>query len=136
MMADGPASSQAVRSRTIDPVTFEVLRNAVDSILDEMALTILRTARSTIVRDAMDFATSFFDADGQLLAQGLTLPFHLGGMPDALMAVRHLVGTEVNGGPSWECFHSQRSLSGGQLPSGYLHVPSYFHWRSTCRLHS
>src|SRR5437867_2173593 len=83
---------------TIDPVTFEVLKNAVDSILDEMSLTIVRTAYSTIIRDAMDFATSFFDADGQLLAQGLSIPFHLGGMPDALAAVRRRLGDRLEPG--------------------------------------
>ena len=94
-MREVKASSAVQGDRVLDPITFEVLRNAIDSILDEMALTIIRTARSTIVRDAMDFATSFFDADGQLLAQGLTLPFHLGGMPDALMAVRRLFGKDL-----------------------------------------
>ena len=40
--------------RDIDPVTFEVTRNALDTIVDEMALTILRTAYSGIVKDAME----------------------------------------------------------------------------------
>jgi N-methylhydantoinase B len=106
--------------RTIDPITFEVLRNAIDSVLDEMALTIIRSARSTIVRDAMDFATSFFDAEGQLLAQGLTLPFHLGGMPDALMAVRSLFGKELSPG---DVFILNDPFEGGS------HLPDIFMFR-------
>ncbi len=91
----GVASQGAHGDRAFDPITFEVLKNAMDSILDEMALTIVRTARSTIVREAMDFGTSFLDAEGQLLAQGLTLPFHLGGMPDAMEAVLRLFGRGI-----------------------------------------
>ena len=84
--------------RPFDPITFEVLRNAFDSILDEMSLTILRTAHSTIVRDAMDFSTSFFSKEGELLAQGRALPFHLGSMPDAMAAVIRYVGGELRPG--------------------------------------
>ena len=45
-------TSQA--SVTTDPVTFAVVKNALDSIVDEMAYTVMRTARSPIVRDVLD----------------------------------------------------------------------------------
>ena len=37
-----------------DPVTMEVVRNALSSIADEMALVVMRTAYSTIVRDSIN----------------------------------------------------------------------------------
>ena len=37
-----------------DPITLEVVQNALGAIADEMALVIMRTAYSTIVRDSMD----------------------------------------------------------------------------------
>jgi len=37
-----------------DPITMEVVRNALSSIADEMALVVMRTAYSTIVRDSMN----------------------------------------------------------------------------------
>lgn len=104
----------------IDPITFEVLRNAVDSILDEMSLTIVRTAYSTIVRDAMDFATSIFNAEGELLAQGLSLPFHLGGMPDALASVRRRFGHDLLPG---DVFILNDPYEGGS------HLPDIFMFR-------
>ena len=70
-----------------DPIEFELLRNAVVAIADEMALTIMRTTYSGVLRDNMDFSTAFCDADGKLVAQGLTLPGHLGSIPTALAAV-------------------------------------------------
>jgi N-methylhydantoinase B/oxoprolinase/acetone carboxylase alpha subunit len=55
-----------------------VFKNAIFSIADEMALTVFRTTYSGVLKDNMDYSTGFADADGKLVAQGLTLPGHLG----------------------------------------------------------
>ena len=73
---------------TIDPILLEVFRNAFESGADQMALILMRTAHSPIVRDAMDFSTAICDAEGLNLAQGLTTPMHLGSFYDAM---RHLI---------------------------------------------
>ena len=70
-----------------DPIAFELFKNAIFSIADEMALTICRTTYSGVLRDNMDFSTAFADANGKLVAQGLTLPGHLGSIPTALDVV-------------------------------------------------
>ena len=67
-----------------DPIAFELFKNSIFSIADEMALTICRTTYSGVLRDNMDFSTAFADANGRLVAQGLTLPAHLGSIPTAL----------------------------------------------------
>jgi len=73
-----------------DPIQIEILKNALTSIADEMALTILRTAHSSIIKDGADFSTALCGPTGELLIQGLTIPQHLGSIPDALLAVlRH-----------------------------------------------
>src|SRR5439155_7284127 len=64
-----------------DPIGFELFRNTLLSIADEMALTILRTAYSGVLRDNMDYSTAFCDGDGRTVAQGLTLPAHLSSLP-------------------------------------------------------
>ena len=46
------------------------LRTALQSIADEMALTITRTTYSGVLKDNMDFSTAFADANGKLVAQG------------------------------------------------------------------
>jgi N-methylhydantoinase B len=71
----------------LDVVTREIVKNALASIADEMALTVIRTAHSQVVRDTMDFATVLFGPGGEVVAQGATLPFHLGAMPDAMSAL-------------------------------------------------
>ena len=53
----------AVEAR-VDPVTLQIVGNALASIADEMATTICRTAHSTVVRDGMDFSAVVCDAKG------------------------------------------------------------------------
>ena len=68
----------------IDPITREILQNALASAADEMAMALYRTAYSTIVRDCLDYSTSLCDAAGEMIAQGVTIPFHLGAVPYAM----------------------------------------------------
>lgn len=76
--------------RSIDPVTFAVLKSALESIVDDMAYTVMRTARSPIVRDVLDYSTTMCDAQGHILAQAKTVALHLGAVPDAMEALlRH-----------------------------------------------
>jgi N-methylhydantoinase B len=77
-----------VATRVIDPITFEVIQNGLGSLVDEMALTVMRTAYSGIVKDALDYSTAFCDRRGEMIAQGLTIVVHLGSFPSA---VRHIL---------------------------------------------
>ena len=70
-----------------DPIEFELFKNSILSIADEMALTIFRTTYSGVLKDNMDYSTAMFDGVGNLVAQGLTLPGHLGSMPTAMQAM-------------------------------------------------
>ncbi len=72
------------RSAFDDPITFEVAKNALRSVADEMAITVLRTAHSQNIRESMDFSTGLCDAAGRLIAQGVGIPVQLGAIPDAV----------------------------------------------------
>jgi N-methylhydantoinase B len=78
---------RGVTRTPFDPITFELIKNTFGSIVDEMALVIVRTAYSGVVKDVMDFSTALCDAEGRMIAQGLTIPLHLGSIPDAMMAI-------------------------------------------------
>jgi N-methylhydantoinase B len=71
----------------VDPVTMELVKNAVESVVDEMALTIMRTAYSSNLKSSNDLSSAYCSLDGELLAQGFTLPMQLGSIPDAMQAV-------------------------------------------------
>ncbi len=100
-----------------DPIAFELFKNAIFSIADEMALTICRTTYSGVLRDNMDFSTAFADADGRLVAQGLTLPGHLGSIPTALATVVERFRDDIHPG---DVFCLNDPFDGG------MHLPDIF----------
>ena len=106
-----------------DPVTREIIKNALMSIADTMALTVVRTARSAVIKHGMDFSTSLFDAEGQQVAQGLTLPPHLGSMAPALEGVMKAFGDDVQPG---DIFANNDPYEGAShLPDIFLFKPIF-----------
>jgi len=78
-----------------DPVRLELIKNAIGSVVDEMTLTVVRIAYSSIMRDTMDLSSAFCDRDGRMIAQGLSLPLHLGSIPDAMDCVLDRWGGDI-----------------------------------------
>jgi len=104
-------------SKPRDPIGFELFKNTLLSIADEMALTILRTAYSGVLKDNMDYSTAFCDGDGRTIAQGLTLPAHLSSFPDALAATIARFGDRMRPGDVY-CLNDP--FEGG------MHIPDVF----------
>jgi N-methylhydantoinase B len=100
-----------------DPIGFELFKNTLLSIADEMALTILRTAYSGVLKDNMDYSTAFCDAGGKTVAQGLTLPAHLSSFPDALAATIKRYGDRMRPG---DVYALNDPFEGG------MHLPDVF----------
>jgi N-methylhydantoinase B len=100
-----------------DPIAFELFRNALFSIADEMALTIFRTAYSGVLKDVMDYSTAFCDADGQTVAQGLTQPAHLFSFPEALAGTIRRYGDRLRPG---DVYILNDPFEGG------MHLPDVF----------
>lgn len=108
----------------VDPVTRDIIRNYLYSAADTMAVTVVRTARSSVVKDGMDFSTAIFNADGEQVSQGLTLPFHMGAMQPALDAVREYFGKDISPG---DIFANNDPYSGAShLPDIFLFKPVFY----------
>ncbi|MGE4252355.1 MAG: hydantoinase B/oxoprolinase family protein [Parvibaculaceae bacterium] len=106
-----------------DIIDFEVFKSALFSIADEMAITICRTTYSGVLRDNMDFSTAIADASGQLVAQGLTLPVHLGSIRTALSAVLAKYGSDIAEG---DVFVLNDPFEGGMhLPDIFVFMPVF-----------
>jgi N-methylhydantoinase B len=101
----------------LDPIAFELFKNALFSIADEMALTIFRTAYSGVLKDVMDYSTAFCDADGQTVAQGLTQPAHLFSFPEALAGTLRRYGDQMRPG---DVYILNDPFEGG------MHLPDVF----------
>jgi len=68
-----------------DPVKLEILWTRLTAMVDESATALLRTAFSSIIRDANDYACALFDADCNLFAQStFGGPGFLGSLPVTL----------------------------------------------------
>jgi N-methylhydantoinase B len=65
---------------TVDPITVEVIGNALSSIVEEMGETLVRAAYSTNVKERRDSSTCLFDARGRTLCQAMHIPMHLGSL--------------------------------------------------------
>jgi len=63
---------------TIDPIKFEVIRNALTQAAEEMAIALRRSAYSTNVKTRQDFSCAFFDKNLRSVSQAFTQPVHLG----------------------------------------------------------
>lgn len=71
----------------IDPITFEVIKNRLAAIADEMETVLMRSAYSPVVKEMRDCSCALFDAAGQVVAQASALPMHLGALSPALEAL-------------------------------------------------
>ncbi len=108
-----------------DPMLLEIIRNGLDTVADEMALILMRTAYSAIIRDSMDYSTAVCDAEGQIVGQGLTTPMHLGSFFDAM---RHLIDQFAGDIHDGDLFiaNDPYLASGQHLPDIYIIAPFFF----------
>ncbi|SFO22717.1 hydantoinase B/oxoprolinase family protein [Amycolatopsis rubida] len=106
-----------------DAVTFEVFRNAVTGIADEMAITIVRTAHSQIVASSMDFSAALCDIRGRVIAQANTCPVHLGSVPDAMAAMLAEFGDDLRPGDLY--LLNDPSRGGMHLPDIFAVAPVF-----------
>jgi N-methylhydantoinase B len=100
-----------------DPIEFELFKNALFGVADEMALTVFRTTYSGVLKDNMDYSTAMFDGAGVLVAQGLTLPGHLGSMPTAMASLQESFAGNIHAG---DVFIFNDPFRGG------MHLPDVF----------
>lgn len=69
-----------------DPTRLAILAHAMHAIAEEMGATLVRSAFSTVVREARDCATALLDARGNVVAQAEMIPIHNGGLSAAFRA--------------------------------------------------
>jgi N-methylhydantoinase B len=106
-----------------DPITFAVVKNAMDAIVDEVAYTVIRTARSEIVKDVMDYSAAICDAKGEMVAQAKTIAQHLGAIPEAMAAVQTKWGGRLQSG---DAVIMNDPYSGGMhLPDIFMFYPIF-----------
>jgi N-methylhydantoinase B len=108
----------------IDPITFAVIKSGLDSIADDMAYTVVRIARSEIVKDVMDFSAALCAGDGQMVAQAKTIAQHLGAIPEAMAAVLAKFGDGLAEGDV--VIMNDPYHGGMHLPDIFMFMPLFY----------
>ena len=88
-------------THTIDPITFEVLRNAFVNIVDQMAEQILRTCHSFVIY-SRDFSSAICDTEGNTVMQGTgDIAAHVGTLHYTCKAVIETFGDDIHPGDAF-----------------------------------
>ena len=117
----------APNTAAADPAAFEIMKNALYKIAEEMRVVLCKTAYSPILKSAGDFSCGVFDAAGDMVAQGPDLPIHLGSMPDAVRAIVDAFGHDVHPGDVF--IHNDPYCGGSHLPDVNVIRPAFFEGR-------
>lgn len=80
---------------TLDPITLEVLTQALISIVREMRATVCRTASSVAIYDAKDFSCGLFAPDSQVVAQSEDIGSHVVPMPWSVRSAMEKLGSTL-----------------------------------------
>jgi N-methylhydantoinase B len=125
---------------SVDPITLEVVKNALASTADEMALVVMRSAYSPVVRDTLDYSTALCDRNGRVVAQGLTLAVQLGTFPTVMGYVLEELGPTARDGDVY-ISNDPYGYGGQHLPDLYVIKPIFVDgvlegWAATMAHHS
>src|SRR5687768_11246129 len=107
----------------VDPITFAVVKSALDAIVDDMAYTVIRTARSEIIKDVMDYSAALCDARGRMIAQAKTIAQHLGAVPDAMASVLEQFRDDLQ--PGDVVIMNDPYEGGMHLPDVFMFMPVF-----------
>jgi len=83
---------------TLDPITLEVLTQALIATVREMRATVCRTASSVAICDAKDFSCGLFAPDSQVIAQSEDIGSHVVPLPWSVRAAMEKMGSTLAAG--------------------------------------
>ncbi len=72
---------------TIDPITLQVIQARLAGIVQEMQNSLFRTGYSTIIRESQDASCAILNIKGEVVAQHVVLPLHMGAFPACAEAI-------------------------------------------------
>jgi N-methylhydantoinase B len=85
----------------IDAVDLEVVKASLSGIVQEMQNSLFRTGFSTIVRESQDASCALMNADGDVVAQHVVLPLHIGAFPACCGAVLAAFADDIAAGDAF-----------------------------------
>jgi len=109
----------------IDPITLEVIREALVSTVREMRVTLVRTAYSSILYEGEDFSCVLMDGDANIVAmsKGQDHPLHIVPIGWSMKAVRDRFGDDIHPGDMF--LHNDPYTGGTHLNDVALIMPLF-----------
>jgi N-methylhydantoinase B len=89
----------------IDAVDLEVVKASLSGIVQEMQNSLFRTGFSTIVRESQDASCALLNAKGEVVAQHVVLPLHIGAFPACCGAIIAEFGDSIAEGDAFLINH-------------------------------
>lgn len=108
----------------VDPVTLGVIAGAFNAIAKEMALVLLRSAYSSIIRESEDLGAGLFDADGNELCESDSTPMHIGSLPGYIRGVKHFLGDDIHDGDVY--LHNNPYYGASHTPDLAIIIPIFY----------
>lgn len=109
-----------------DIITMQVIQNSLVSTANEMGIAMMRSAYSTIFNEIHDFSCGILADDGSLVAEGLHLIQHMGGLEHSTKGMLDYFrreGLEINEGDV--IFHNHPYISGTHVPEINVYAPLF-----------
>jgi len=72
---------------SVDPITLQVIQARLAGIVQEMQNSLFRTGYSTIIRESQDASCAILNTQGEVVAQHVVLPLHMGAFPACAAAI-------------------------------------------------
>lgn len=109
----------------LDPVDYAVVSHALMAAAREMGAKLVRSAYSTIIREASDASAALLDREGNIVAQAELIPMQLGPMSDTFRAcAAECPISELKDG---DFYINNDPFNGGQhLPDVFIYSPIFF----------
>src|SRR5580698_97947 len=89
----------------VDAVDLEVVKASLSGIVQEMQNSLFRTGFSTIVRESQDASCALMNHNGEVVAQHVVLPLHIGAFPACCAAVIATFGDTIGKGDAFLINH-------------------------------
>jgi N-methylhydantoinase B len=111
----------------VDPVTLQVIQARLAGIVQEMQNSLFRTGYSTIIRESQDASCAILNRQGEVVAQHVVLPLHMGAFPACAAGVlKNYAAAEVHEG---DAFITNHPYLGGSphAPDMAVLTPIFYH---------
>ena len=110
----------------LDPVTLEVIRNALPAIANEMAADLQRTSYNMMIYEVRDFCTALVNVDGELISQNVGGVSHF--VADLGVIITDAVKRYGRKGfkPGDVLITNHQAVAGQHLNNVVIYVPYFF----------